>query len=231
MKLTSTLLLCGGLLLIGCSTTPTAFDRSFAEIRTNYVPVLVLQTNVVTVTRTNLAVDVVTITNSVGVPVPVFVTNLVASSVPVTNYLIVTNLTPVIQMTPSTNAVATASLIGAAVNNVVPGFGSLITEGLLGALAVFLGFRARRMSGQNNALSQVAGTLAQTIETAREVMSKTPQGQEAANAFTQWMVSHQAETNTIADITNIVRTWTNNTEAQAAAAQILALINKNKPQA
>lgn len=209
-----------------CASTPTAFDRQFAEVRTNYVPVLVIQTNVVTMTRTNEFIQTVVHTNEVGVPVPVYVTNIVIAPASVTNYLIVTNIAAVPYLVPNTNATAIAGSAGAIVNSFVPGLGSLVTEGLLAALTIFLGIRNRQFSGRNSTLSQAAGVLTQIIETGREVLSKTPQGQQAADAFTAWMVTHQAQTDTIAEISRIVQATTNNTEAQQAANQILQLIGR-----
>lgn len=215
----------------GCISTPTAFDRQFAEVRTNYIPIVVVQTNVVTVVHTNEVVQTVIRTNEIGIQVPVYTTNLIAIPSSVTNYLIVTNVAAVPYLVPSTNATATAGSVGAIVNAFVPGIGSLVTEGLLAALGIFLGVRNRQFAGKNSTLSQAAGVLAQIVETGREVMAKTPQGQQAADAFTAWMVTHQAETETIAEISRIVQRTTSNTEAQQAANQILQLIGKAPPSA
>jgi hypothetical protein len=136
----------------------------------------------------------------------------------------VTNVVPVYSETVKTNWVTAISAGGSVVNTAAPGIGTLVSTGVLGLLSIFLGYRNRQYAGQNTVLSQSAGVLAQIIETGREVLAKTPQGQQAANAFTQWMVTHQADTNTIAEITQIVKDSTDNAEAQKAADQILALI-------
>lgn len=214
------------LILAGCSTTPTGVDRAVANVQTNYAPVLALQTNVLTIVQTNTVIQTVTVTNSVGVPIPVFVTNYVTASVTQTNVALVTNQVPTYTLTPNATATGVAGAVGAVTNTFLPGTGGLVTSGLLAALSIFLGFRNRQMNGQNDALSQAAGVLAQTIETGREVLAKTTQGQQAADAFTAWMVGHQADTNTIATITNIVKASTDNVQAQAAANQILALIGQ-----
>lgn len=213
-------------LITGCASTPTAFDKAVADVTTNYVPHLVLQTNIVTVVQTNSILQLVTITNSVGVLVPVFVTNLTSIVTYQTNVVMATNLVAVPVLTPNDTATGTASVAGSIGNILAPGTGSLITESLLGLLAIFLGYRNRQFAGKNDALTQSAGVLTQIIETGRELMSSTPQGQKAADAFTQWMVTHQAETGTIGEIANIVKGSTNNAEAQAAANQILALIGQ-----
>jgi hypothetical protein len=212
--------------LIGCGTTPTALDRALSNVQTNYTPVLGLQTNVVTVFQTNVFVQTVTVTNSVGAPVPVLQTNFVAVPVYSTNLVVVTNQVASYTLTPGSTATAVAGGAGVVANLGAPGIGTLVTGGLLGLLSIFLGFRNRAMSGQNDVLTQASGVLAQTIETGRELMSSTPQGQKVADAFTQWMVTNQAQTQTIGAITQIVKGATNNVEAQAAANQILALIGQ-----
>lgn len=202
-------------IIAGCSTTPTAFDRAVSNVETNYVPKLVLQTNVVTVVNT------ITKTNEVGVPVPVYVTNVSS----VITYQ--TNMVPQYVLTgPTTTATGVARVAGTVANLGAPGTGTLVTGGVLGLLSIFLGFRNRQMSGQNDALSQAAGVLAQTIETGREIMSKTPQGQQAADAFTAWMIKNQAATGVISQVSQIVKDSTDNVQAQAAANQILALIGQ-----
>ncbi len=209
--------------LIGCaSTVPTAFERTFATVETNYVPILVLHTNIVTQVQTN--VQTVTVTNQIGVAVPVFTTNLV--TVQQTNVTAVTVTNEQYVLTPNGTAKAVAGGLGMAGNMVAPGFGGLVTSGVLGLLTLWFGYRNRQFAGKNDALTQSAGVLAQIIETGREVLATTPQGKDASNAFTSWMVSHQAETDTIATITKLVRDNVDNGEAQNAARKILELINK-----
>ena len=62
-------------ILIGCSTTkpPTKTEQALFDIHTNYYPVIVVQTNLVTLTNT--VVQTVQVTNQVGVIIPTFVTN------------------------------------------------------------------------------------------------------------------------------------------------------------
>ena len=214
-------------LTTGCSTTPTALDRAVATVTTNYTPVLALQTNTITLVQTNVVVNTITVTNAIGQVVPVYVTNLFLDTVWKTNVVIATNMVASgYTMTPNSTATATAGIAGAVSNLAAPGIGELVTGGLLAGLSLFLGWRNRQMNGQNDALSQAAGTLSQIIETGRELMSKTTQGQKAADAFTQWMITHQAATQTIGEISQIVKSSTNNAEAQAAANQILALIGQ-----
>ncbi len=217
------------LVTTGCSTTPTATDKFIADVQTNYVPKLVLQTNVVTVVQTNQVTQTVTITNSVGTPVPVFITNEITYVTYSTNVVMATNLVPIYSLTVNSNTTATAQAAGQIASIFVPGAGGLVTSGLLALVSIFLGVRNRQFAGQNSVLSQSAGVLAQIIETGREILAKEPAGQKASDAFTQWMVTHQAQTETIGKITEIVKLYTNNAEAKAAADQILALIGQTPP--
>jgi len=203
----------------GCSSTPTSLDRAVANVQTNYVPTLALQTNLVTVVQTNVVVQTLTVTNSVGIPVPLYQTNVVTvtNTSPVVS--LVTNQVPTYTLTPNATATGVAGVVGSVTNAFLPGTGGLITSGLLAALSIFLGYRNRQMNGQNDVLSQVSGTLAQTIETARELLPKAQQ-----DAFTTWMIKNQASAGVIQQVAQIVKDSTNNVQAQAAANEIIALM-------
>lgn len=219
-------ILAAALLFVGCASTPTAAEKALFNVQTNYVPKLVLLTNTVTLFQTNTVVQTVTLTNSQGVIVPVYQTNLVPVAVTTTNTVVATNMVPVYYLATSTTTTNIGNLAGTIGNIAAPGSGTIVT-GLLGLLvAGYLKFRNNQFAGKNDALSQVAGQLAQEIETGRELLSSTPQGQKAADAFTQWMISHQLETGVITQVSQIVKDSTKNVEAQAAANQILALIGQ-----
>lgn len=224
MKKTLLLIPLLALIVAGCSTTPTAFDRSFGNITTNYVEKIVILTNVVPLFVTNPIVEIHYKTNEVGVPTPFFITNTFTIVTYQTNLTAGTNSVPVITVTPNDTSKAIASTAGTVVGTFLPGTGALVTEGLLGLLTIFFGVRSRQMSGQKDVLSQAAGTLTQIIETGRQIMATTPQGQQAANAFTAWMVSHQRETQTIAAISDLVTKVVDKDEAKKAAEAILRLI-------
>lgn len=213
-------------IITGCASAPTAAEKLIFNVQTNYVPKLVLETNTVTIIQTNTVVQVVTITNSMGVIVPVYQTNLVPVAVTTTNTVVATNMVPVYYMAPSATTTNVGNAAGMISNIAAPGTGTWVTGIIGGLVAGFLGWRNRQFAGKNTALTQAAGTLTQIIETGRELMASTPQGQKAADAFTQWLVTHQAETQTIGTIAQIVKDSTNNTEAQAAANKILVLIGQ-----
>lgn len=215
---------------VGCKSTtpPTGFEKTFANYQTNYVEKLVVLTNVVPLYQTNTVVNVVTVTNAVGVPVAVPFTNYNTVVTYTTNVAVGTNMVGVVTAAPSDTAKAVAGTVGSVVGTFVPGAGGLVTSGILGLLSIFFGVRARQFSGKNTALSQVAGTLAQTIETAREILAKTPQGQAIDTQFVAWMVKNQNATDTISQIGKLVKDTVDNEEAKAAADQIIALMTPPK---
>lgn len=219
------------LLLVGCSTTPTAFDKTFAVQTTNYVTQVQIVTNVIPLFQTNTVIKSVTVTNDVGMPVPFFYTNFVTVVSYQTNLNAATNLVPVISLSPNDTTKTIAGTAGTIGNIFLPGTGALITEGILAAFGIFFGIRNRTLAGKTDVLSQAAGTLVQIIEAGRKVMATTPQGQAAANAFTSWMVSHQRETQTIGAISDLVTKVVNNEEAQKAAEQIQLLMAPPAPKA
>lgn len=223
-------------MLSGCaSTQPTAAERRFFDVTTNFVPHIEVVTNYQTFTQpvTNYLSVTSVVTNIVGVTVPV--TNFVPITAYVTNEVAVpslrTNLEEEYVLTTKSTTKAAAAVAGTIANAAMPGIGSLVSAGLLGIVGIFAGYRNRQLSKskqENDVLSQSAGVLAQIIETAREVMATTPQGAEAADRLSAWMVSHQAETGTIAKISEIVKSAVDNDQAKRAAGQMLALIGQGQ---
>jgi hypothetical protein len=218
-------------ILFGCGTIPNVFDRTVFDVTTNYVPRLVLQTNtyLVPVFQTNAVMVVTYQTNIVHDNqiqiTPVTVTNTVVSTVMQTNTVTTTNQITVPQyvLTPGATVEGIKTIGGIA--GAPYGVGGLVTGGLGALAAIYTGWRNRQFKGQNDALSQTAGTLAQVIETGREVLKTTPQGQQADAAFKQWMISHQAVTGVISDVSDIVKEKVDNDEAKRAADQIKLLMN------
>ncbi len=143
------------------------------------MPVVTERTNVVYVTNaatgavsgymarepvaTNLVAAVVT--NFV----PVFYTNVV--QVPVTN------------LVAKPEALATIEATGSIVNTFAPGIGSILALALGG---LYHGYRQVRNRRVNEALIQ-------GVETARAVLTTTPQGQAADAQFVKWLMDHQKE--------------------------------------
>lgn len=220
----ATLAVCvGG--LSGCSTVDRAYRQEVTwtnapvvhvltntVVVTNVVPVVTERTNIVFVTnemsgavsgyatREPVATNLVTavVTNVV----PVFMTNLV--QVPVTNLL------------AKPEALATIEATGSIVNTFAPGIGSIVAL-VLGGL--YHGYRQVRNRKVNEALIQ-------GVETARAVLSTTPQGQAADAQFVKWLMEHQKEAGVFATVSQLVDQLTDNPAARMAAQEIAERVER-----
>ena len=173
---------------------------------TNTVPVVTERTNVVYVTNTAtgavsgymarepVATNLVTalVTNFV----PVFYTNVV--QVPVTNLV----------AKPEAEAVIQAA--GSVVNTFAPGIGSILALALAG---LYHGYRQVRNRRVNEALVQ-------GVETARAVLTTTPQGQAADAQFVKWLMEHQKGAGVFTTVAGLVDQLTDNPAAKMTAQEI-----------
>jgi hypothetical protein len=205
--------------LSGCSTLDRAYRQQMTRtnapvvqvvtnsvVVTNVVPVVTERTNIVFVTnavsgavagytvREPVATNMVTavVTNFV----PVFYTSLV--EVPVTNLV--------------SNPVAEASIsaAGSVVNMLAPGLGSIMAL-VLGGL--YHGYRQLRNRRVNEALVQ-------GVETARAVLTTTPQGQAVDAQFVRWLMAHQKEAGVFATVSDLVDQVSDNPAARMTAQEI-----------
>ncbi|HOX58844.1 MAG TPA: hypothetical protein P5205_17365 [Candidatus Paceibacterota bacterium] len=181
-------------------------------VLTNTVPVVLERTNVVYVTNastgavagymsrepvaTNLVSAVVTNL------VPVFYTNVV--QVPVTNLV----------AKPETEAVIQAA--GSVVNTFAPGIGSILALALAG---LYHGYRQVRNRRVNEALIQ-------GVETARAVLTTTPQGQAADAQFVKWLMEHQKEAGVFTTVSGLVEQLTDNPAARMTAQEIAERVER-----
>jgi len=211
--------------LSGCST----LDRGYTEevtwtnapvvrvftntvVVTNTVPVVMERTNIVYVTnavtgavagymsREPVATNMVTavVTNIV----PVFYTNLV--QVPVTNLV----------AKPEAEAVIQAA--GSVVNTFAPGIGSILALAVAG---LYHGYRQVRNRRVNEALVQ-------GVETARAILTTTPQGQAADAQFVKWLMDHQKEAGVFSTVSGLVDQLTDNPAARLTAQEISARVQR-----
>ena len=209
----------------GCSTLDRAYRQEVTwtnapvvqvftntVLITNMAPVVVERTGVVYVTNaatgavsgyltrepvaTNLVAEVVT--NFV----PVFVTNLV--QVPVTN------------LVARPEALATIEATGSVVNAFAPGIGSIVALALGGLYHAYRQLRNRKV---NEALIQ-------GVETARAVLTTTPQGQAADAQFVKWLMEHQKEAGVFATVSGMVDQLSDNPAAKVAAQAIAARVQQ-----
>src|SRR5512136_2719954 len=205
--------------LSGCSTLDRAYKQEVmwtnapvvhvftnTVVLTNTVPVVTERTNIVYVTnattgavagylaREPVATNMVTavVTNFV----PVFYTNVV--QVPVTN------------LVAKPEALATIEATGSVVNAFAPGIGSILALALAG---LYHGYRQVRNRKVNEALVQ-------GVETARAVLTTTPQGQVADAQFVKWLMEHQKEAGVFSAVSGLVDQLTDNPAAKLTAQEI-----------
>jgi len=191
---------------------PTVHVFTNTVVVTNTVPLVVERTNFVFLTnaasgavagyamREPVATNVVTevVTNVV----PVFMTNLV--QVPVTN------------LVAKPEAEATIGAVGSVVNTFAPGIGSILALALGG---LYHGYRQVRNRRVNEALIQ-------GVETARAVLTTTPQGQVADAQFVKWLMEHQREAGVFNTVSTLVEQLTDNPAARMTAQEIAARVQQ-----
>jgi hypothetical protein len=211
--------------LSGCSTLDRAYKK---EVTWTNQPVVEVVTNTVVVT--NLVPQVVERTSVV------YVTNAVSGAVsgyatrePIATNMVsalVTNFVPVfytnIVQVPVTNlvakpeALATIEATGSVINTFMPGIGSIFALALGG---LYHGYRQVRNRKVNEALIQ-------GVETARAVLSTTPQGQAADAQFVKWLMDHQKEAGVFATVSGLVDQLTDNPAARLTAQELSARVQQ-----
>ncbi|HEY5914529.1 MAG TPA: hypothetical protein VJA21_28395 [Verrucomicrobiae bacterium] len=203
----------------GCSTLDRAYKQ---EVTWTNAPVVHVFTNTVVVTNT---VPVVTErTNVVYVTDPgtgavsgyasrePVATNMVAAVV--TNFVAVfyTNLVqvPVTNLVAKPEALATIEATGSLINTFMPGIGSIVALALGG---LYHGYRQVRNRKVNEALVQ-------GVETARAILTTTPQGQAADAQFVKWLMEHQKEAGVFTTVSGLVEQLSDNPAARLTAQEI-----------
>lgn len=134
--------------------------------------------------------------------VPVFVTNMVP--VPVTN------------LVAKPEAEATIQAAGGVINTFAPGIGSIVALALGG---LYHGYRQVRNRKVNEALVQ-------GVETARAVLTTTPQGQAADAQFVKWLMEHQKEAGVFATVSGLVDQFSDNPAAKMTAQEIAERVQR-----
>ncbi|MGH7971995.1 MAG: hypothetical protein ACREIC_25060 [Limisphaerales bacterium] len=66
--------------------------------------------------------------------------------------------------------------------------------------------------------------LVQGVETARAVLTTTPQGQAADAQFVKWLMAHQKEAGVFTTVTDLVDRVSDNPAARVAAEEIAARV-------
>ena len=217
--------------LSGCSTLDRAYKQ---EVTWTNTPVVHVVTNTVVVT--NVVPEVVERTSIV------YVTNAATGAVsgyasrePVATNMVaavVTNFVPVFYtnqvQVPVTNlvakpeALATIEATGSLINTFMPGIGSMVALALGG---LYHGYRQVRNRKVNEALVQ-------GVETARAILTTTPQGQAADAQFVKWLMEHQKEAGVFTTVSQLVDQVSDNPAARLTAQEIAERVRRaQQPQA
>ncbi len=221
------LLAIGG--LSACSTLDRAYKQ---EVTWTNAPVVHVFTNTVVVTNTVPVVtertNIVYMTNSATGAVSGYATREPVATNMVT--AVVTNFVPVfytnLVQVPVTNLVAKAeaeaaiSATGSVINTFAPGIGSIVALALGG---LYHGYRQVRNRKVNEALVQ-------GVETARAILTTTPQGQAADAQFVRWLMEHQKEAGVFTTVSTLVDSLSDNPAAKLTAQQILESVQRAQPQ-
>ena len=188
------------LFLSACSSPPTRLEQELFHIRTNQLPTVTLLTNIVPAS-----------------PDP---TSSAPSNPPITwhtNIIVTTNTLESYTYTPSaaaTQLVTVASGLGPWCH-----LASVIIGGLLGAYGLVRSTRA----------AKTAAVLAQVIETGRQVLQSTPQGQALDQQWKAWMIQHQAEQGVIPDVIKLLSKAVDEPSAKLTAQALVNLISPDAP--
>ena len=215
-------------LLVACASGCSTLDRAYKqEVTWTNAPVVRVFTNTVVVTNTVPVVtertNIVYVTNASTGAVSGYVarepvaTNLVAMAV--TNFVPVffTNVVqvPVTNLVAKPEAEAAISAAGSVVNTFAPGIGSIVALALGG---LYHGYRQVRNRKVNEALVQ-------GVETARAVLTTTPQGQAVDAQFVKWLMEHQKEAGVFATVSGLVDQLSDNPAAKMTAQEIARRVN------
>lgn len=129
----------------------------------------------------------------------------------------------VTQLTPGTGSNTIVSVLTGLAG--LFGWGGVVGVGSTGAITTYLNRRNKALAGAKiSTLEDVSGVLAQNIETLRQVIATTPQGQQLGVAVKQYLMEHQNNAGLIQQVTDIVGTSVNQTAAAESAKEIQALL-------
>lgn len=191
-------------LISGCSqfgSAPNAFEQVVFTTITNYQDVVTMKTNTVQelVQRweTNQVGQIVSVTN--------FET--------VTLFRYETNKQPVYDHVVSDAAKADVAVVGTAVNTFFPGFGGLVSTGLMGILAGWAQYRSSKRG-------RTSETLSQEVQTLLEFIKLLPNGPGYKEAITKWLQEHQVEQDVASQVLGLISKHVDKDEAKDAVVEI-----------
>jgi hypothetical protein len=216
-------------LLCACASGCSTLDRAYKqEVTWTDAPVVQVVTNTVVVTnfvpQLVERTSIVFVTNAVSGAVSGYVAresvaaNLVM--VAVTNFVpvIYTNVVrvPVTNLVDRPAVAAGIDVAGSVVNTFAPGIGSILALALGG---LYHGYRQLRNRKVNEALVQ-------GVETARAVLTTTPQGQAADAQLVKWLMERQKEAGGFSTVSTLVDQLTDNPAAKMTAHEIAERVQK-----
>jgi hypothetical protein len=117
-------------------------------------------------------------------------------------------------------ALATIEATGSVVNTFAPGIGSILVL-LVGGL--YHAYRQLRNRKVNEALVQ-------GVETARAVLTTTPQGQAVDAQFVKWLMDHQKEAGVFSTVSGLVEQLSDNPAAKMTAQEIAQRVQQAQQQ-
>ena len=94
----------------------------------------------------------------------------------------------------------------------------IVLGGLFGAYGLLRSSRS----------AKTAGVLAQVIETGRQVLQATPQGQALDQQWKTWMIQHQAEQGVMSDVVKLLNQVVDEPSAKITAQDLVGLMNKSR---
>jgi hypothetical protein len=106
------------------------------------------------------------------------------------------------------------------INTFAPGIGSIVALALGG---LYHGYQQLRNRKVNEALVQ-------GVETARAVLTTTPQGQAVDAQFVKWLMDHQKEAGVFTAVSALVDQLSDNPAAKMTAQEILSRIQQAQQQ-
>ena len=220
-------------LLVACASGCATLDRAYKqEVTWSNSPVVGVFTNAVVLTNTVPVVteraNVVYVTNATTGAVAGYLarepvaTNLVSAVV--TNFVPVfyTNVVqvPVTNLVAKPEAEAVIQAAGSVVNTFAPGIGSILALALAG---LYHGYRQVRNRKVNEALVQ-------GVETARAILTTTPQGQAADAQFVKWLMDHQKEAGVFTTVSSLVEQLSDNPAARMTAQEVAQRVQQAQQQ-
>lgn len=215
-----------GVLLSGCAGGPTKTEQFLFDIRTNYIPHVVVQTN--TVYSTNFVpvpVDRPVVTTITRDGITQVQTNWIATTdyeaiFKVTHYVTtVTNMEERHEYALKERTTEGAQTIGTAINAFFPGVGGLVSTALVGALGIWARLRSRK--------ANVA--LLQSVETGREIINQIKNDPNLDQKFKDWLIKHQKEEGVFNLVAGLVDKFKDKPAAKEDAKAIMAEANVAGP--